>query len=243
MAFAEKSYIINGILYNMVESDEVQPKVPNESFTWTRSAIHLLLDEYLERKERFQSPLNLKKSLWNEIRKKFAEKDYIISEEQLDKKFRNLKKTYIKIYNNQRSTGGGALVTWEYYDKFNKIFNADKLNDSDDTLSNMAIGEDEKLSTQLLDMQSEDVPKAQLQVESIPGTSIKHERPMSKKSIPLNRKRTYTVMKKNVSHMNIEKEKLEEMRKSRIALEHMVKVQEDRNCLIKELIECLKENC
>ncbi|EFN75547.1 hypothetical protein EAI_01211, partial [Harpegnathos saltator] len=95
-------------------------------FIWTQNTMQLLLQEYEKRKVIFRNACIKKKILWTEIKNQFAKHGHIISNEALDKKFRNMKKTYLKIHdnNNKSSTGRGA-ISWEYYNIFCNIFDND----------------------------------------------------------------------------------------------------------------------
>lgn len=74
-----------------------------------------LLTFYVENKERFRDPLVKKKNVW----RIFAPKIGLTSEE-CDRKFRNLKQTYIRLTERKRETG--KMSNWPYYSYFEKIF-------------------------------------------------------------------------------------------------------------------------
>lgn len=48
-------------------------------------------------------------------------KGYSVTGDQCDIKFRNLKKTYKRIKDNNNQTGTGA-ITWSYFEKFEILF-------------------------------------------------------------------------------------------------------------------------
>lgn len=62
-----------------------------------------------------------------------------ITEDTLDRKFRNLKKTYRAIKdNNKKSSTGRGRITWEYFDTFEEIFSDDRTINFGPTLSSMS---------------------------------------------------------------------------------------------------------
>lgn len=92
---------------------------------------------FQERKGRFRDPKVKKKSLWTEIVNEFRKYNYTnVTENILDRKMRNIKKTYRTIKNNQRLSGRGR-ITWEYYETFQNIFFDDKTMNIGPTLSSM----------------------------------------------------------------------------------------------------------
>lgn len=68
-----------------------------------------------------------------------TEKGYNVSEDVLDRKMRNMKKSYRTIKdNNKKSSTGRGRVHWEYYDIFEDIFRNDATINHGPTLSSMA---------------------------------------------------------------------------------------------------------
>jgi len=58
----------------------------------------LLLEEYRKLKDQFRDPKIKKKDFWNKIRDVFSENGYNPTADNLDKKFRNLKRNYIEVH-------------------------------------------------------------------------------------------------------------------------------------------------
>ncbi|XP_072936342.1 uncharacterized protein [Epargyreus clarus] len=81
--------------------------------------IKQLLTYYLEHKEKFRNPFVKKKTLWRVIGPKIG-----LSSDECDKKFRNLKQTYIRLMEKKRQTGKGN--NWPYYTYFEQIYNEPK---------------------------------------------------------------------------------------------------------------------
>lgn len=92
---------------------------------------------YQERKEQFRDPKVKKKSLWTEILNEFKKHNYTcVTEDMLDRKIRNMKKTYRTIKDNQKLSGRGR-ITWEYFEIFENIFIDDKTINFGSTLSSL----------------------------------------------------------------------------------------------------------
>lgn len=94
---------------------------------WTVKGTKLLLELYKERKEKFRDPKTKKRNLWTEIVNEMGKNGYKhLTEDILDRKLRNLKKTFRTIKdNNRKSSTGRGRITWEYYDVFEEIFSDD----------------------------------------------------------------------------------------------------------------------
>lgn len=98
------------------------------NFTWTTKSTKLFLEAYAERKEKFRDPKIKKRAIWREILQIMKQHGYMnIDEDLLDRKMRNMKRSYktIKLNNNKKTTGRGR-VSWEYYDIFEDIFHNDR---------------------------------------------------------------------------------------------------------------------
>nr|CAI5836733.1 unnamed protein product [Callosobruchus analis] len=67
-------------------------------------------------------------TLWQQIVAVFTKHNYKVTEEMLDKKFRNLKQTFMRIRDNQniKRRTGRANVTWKFYNNMCEIFLVDK---------------------------------------------------------------------------------------------------------------------
>ncbi|XP_015037046.2 uncharacterized protein [Drosophila pseudoobscura] len=83
---------------------------------WNSNTTQLLLRMLLDRIQNFKNPMKKKREVWQSIVLEMAEHGYYdLTPEQLDRKFRNLKKTYEKIKRNNR------FSKWEYFDKMDAI--------------------------------------------------------------------------------------------------------------------------
>lgn len=93
---------------------------------------------YQEKKAAFRDPKMKKKKLWSDICKKFVQKGYNVTEDQLDRKIRNMKKTYRTIKdNNKKTSSGRGRISWEYFDIFEEIFEEDCTINIGSTLSSL----------------------------------------------------------------------------------------------------------
>lgn len=105
---------------------------------WTVKSTKLLLELYKERKEKFRDPKIKKRNLWTEIIKEMDKNYKHMTEDILDRKLCNLKKTFRIIKdNNRKNSTGRERITWEYYDIFEEIFLDDRTINFGPTISSM----------------------------------------------------------------------------------------------------------
>lgn len=110
-----------------------------------------LLTFYVENKERFRDPLVKKKTVWRVLAPKIG-----LSSEECDRKFRNLKQTYIRLAEKKRETGKNN--NWPYYSYFEKIFD-DSLglgNTCNQNLDNMTLTELKRVMHEVQDRKDKD---------------------------------------------------------------------------------------
>ncbi|KAI5639430.1 hypothetical protein NE865_08105 [Phthorimaea operculella] len=77
--------------------------------------IKLLLEFYIANKDKFKDPLTKNKTLWRMISPKLG-----LSPEECDKKFRNLKQTYMRLAWKKKHTG--KCSRWPYFSYFDQIY-------------------------------------------------------------------------------------------------------------------------
>lgn len=77
--------------------------------------VRQLLTFYIENKEKFRDPLVKKKNVWRLLSNKIG-----MFPEECDRKFRNLKQTYIRLVEKKQITGKNN--NWPYYSYFEKIY-------------------------------------------------------------------------------------------------------------------------
>ncbi|KAB0805297.1 hypothetical protein PPYR_02267 [Photinus pyralis] len=92
-----------------------------ETQRWTHESTLLLLSLYEDHIGSFKSPKKTNKSVWLRIANEMSKRGYLFTGDQCDLKFRNLKKTYKRIKDNNKSSGRGAIV-WPYMDMFERVF-------------------------------------------------------------------------------------------------------------------------
>jgi len=206
------------------------------------------LEEYDKRKDKFRNPSIKKKLLWNEIKHEFSKHNYTVTNEILDKKFRNLKKTYLKIYdNNKKTSTGKGTITWEYYNAFSNIFYNDKTVSTNHALSSMTIMTEnaETINPEVLDLPPLDLTNSNTydisidEDNSVPSTSSQSTPTKPTKNSTRNVKRNYNVFRKDILDMG--KEKLQETKKIRESIDKIVNIQEQRNKILAELSDYLKK--
>ncbi|KAK5639184.1 hypothetical protein RI129_011676 [Pyrocoelia pectoralis] len=131
--FCEKHFL------NTIRSDETGRSllIQSSEFTWNRNTTLLLISKYKSFKDDFRNPKIKKKGLWANIRDNFLKEGYEVTEEVLDRKFRNLKKTYTGIKDATNRTGRGR-ISWEHYDSFEDLFREDKCVNLPRTISSIA---------------------------------------------------------------------------------------------------------
>lgn len=82
---------------------------------WNRNKTTKLMDAYIQMSDKFKNPRYQKKDLWKEIAVIVGE-----TAANCDKKFRNLKQTYIKL--RRRHDSGRTITKWRYYKHFEAIY-------------------------------------------------------------------------------------------------------------------------
>ncbi|XP_072764792.1 uncharacterized protein [Anoplolepis gracilipes] len=110
------------------ESEQASNSTEEDNkYSWTINRTKLLLELYKEKKNKFRDPKK-KRNLWTEILREMSKNGYTnLTEDALDRKLRNLKKTFRTIKdNNRKSSTGRGRISWEYYDTFEDIFSDDR---------------------------------------------------------------------------------------------------------------------
>ncbi|KAG5873245.1 hypothetical protein JTB14_009550 [Gonioctena quinquepunctata] len=120
------------VLDQMNKNDESYDKL-----YWSTPQVQLLIQLYDKNKLKFDDKKTRNKKVWKSI----AEEMGIISKlkvttEQCENKFKNLRKTYKKIIDNNSSTGRGAK-NWPFFKDMDLIFSKDPDVDPISTCSNL----------------------------------------------------------------------------------------------------------
>lgn len=109
---------------NNTEDKEFLEDSENEGI-WSRTQIMYFLNLRLARDEDFLNPRIRKTQLWQEIAKEYSAKGYgNISAHRLEKKFSNLKITYM---NNVHKKNTDERITWEFFPIMDQILNWSQL--------------------------------------------------------------------------------------------------------------------
>lgn len=82
---------------------------------WNKNKTRLLIDAYMQIADKFKNPRYQKKELWKEIAASVGEQAA-----DCDKKFRNLKQTYIRL--KMRANSGRCVTQWRYFKDFETIY-------------------------------------------------------------------------------------------------------------------------
>lgn len=128
--------------------DSVNISVDEESIAhriWTARSTKFFLELFKERKSKFRDPKIKKRTLWTDIMQEMHKIGYTeVNEDILDRKLRNLKKTYRSIKdNNNKSSTGRKRITWEYYDIFEELFSNDRTINYGSTISSLVPATDQ----------------------------------------------------------------------------------------------------
>lgn len=84
---------------------------------WEHTSIKMLLNLYLQNVDKFRSPKVKKKNVWIDIANAVGK-----GPDCCDKKFRNLKQTYIRLL-KKRNRNEVVVVKWPYFEVFEQIYN------------------------------------------------------------------------------------------------------------------------
>lgn len=118
-----------GLPAGVVTQKQVLPSTANvgkvqeeiKSKFWTHEATLWLIGLYKTYQESMKDPRIKKKDVWNRIAADMAANGYHFHGDMCDKKWRNLKKSYHGVLENNRGPGQGRRL-WQYFDLLNEIF-------------------------------------------------------------------------------------------------------------------------
>lgn len=83
---------------------------------WDHNTIVMLLDAYIKNANKLKNPRIKKKNVWTDIGNAVGR-----SPNSCDRKFRNLKQTYIRLI-KKRTTNSESEIKWPYFKVFEEIF-------------------------------------------------------------------------------------------------------------------------
>ncbi|XP_050517916.1 uncharacterized protein LOC126892431 [Diabrotica virgifera virgifera] len=161
--------------------NEKEGETRSEQFSWTPRTTKLLLSAYNDKKGLFRDPRMKKKNLWVGIKNVFLDHGYHVSEDILDKKFRNMKSHFKVVKDNaKKSKTGQGRVSWEYFEAMDVIFEEDKTINTDEVISSMRMA----VTSELSEDKENILPTTSVNVDSQPGTSRREPQPGTSKSEP-----------------------------------------------------------
>lgn len=196
---------------------------------WDHNHIKEMLNLYLQNIDRFKDPKIKKKNVWIDIGGVIGK-----SPDSCDKKFRNLKQTYIRLV-KKRNREGAVDVKWPYFSIFEDIFCVN--------------GEYGQEIRQKIDETSESVAKALLTLNTptrlnfsadLGGECSSSQADTSQKK--LNKKR-YADFKKVTMEMR-DRQKTVEAKLDRLIsiVEESNEIQRERNNLFEQFLDKLNQN-
>lgn len=203
-------------------------------FAWTDENTTLLLEEYHKRKDLFRDPSKKKKDLWWEIRLVFVDQGFDISTDTLDKKFRNMKHTYKRVKENyeMRPIAGRGLLKWKYYNIMKSIFEGINLSSRAEEPPSKIIHLGSSSAISELQFTDEE--------EEEEGEEVGEEDQIEAEPVRLRKKarRNFfgqigSVQREQVAAIQSLQSSVDE---NTAVLRHLVKVQEDRNDILKKLV-------
>lgn len=112
-------YLETEEVYMQLNQNEIMETEPADDIDdhWEHNSIKMLLNLYLQNVDKFRSPKVKKKNVWIDIANAVGK-----GPDCCDKKFRNLKQTYIRLL-KKRNRNEVVVVKWPYFEVFEKIYN------------------------------------------------------------------------------------------------------------------------
>lgn len=197
-----------------------------------------MLEEYRARITKFRNPKYRKKLLWEEIANIMNKNGYNVSADAIDKKMRNMKSTYRKIVdnNNKKKTTGRGRMNWTYFKIFEDIFKEDKSINIDCVMSTTQTSEENPIMTETntdstLGLQIQDLSDIVTKNIASPSTSSSFLADGTQKKLA--KRRQLDRWRKR--QLEIEEEKLLEVKRIREAIERSNEIQENKTKILESL--------
>lgn len=105
---------------DLSQSEIMESAAEDPDDHWDHENTTSMLSLYLQNIDKFRNPHIRKKNVWMEIANGVGNK----TPDSCDKKFRNLKQTYIRLL-RKKKTNGVTAFKWPYFDAFEEIYNID----------------------------------------------------------------------------------------------------------------------
>lgn len=187
----------------------------------------------------FRDPKKKKKDLWTEITRKFAERGYSVTPDMLDRKFRNMTRTFKQIKdNNKKSTTGTGRINWEYFEAFEKMFEVDRSVNfqppiaSSNFLNFPSTSTSNSITSNILSDPVLELNSSQFEQNiATPLTNPEHTRIAKEKKTGSKRLQEY---RKNLLQTEISR--VNEIKKLREAIEQSNDIQKERNQILLQLV-------
>ncbi|KAH8299480.1 hypothetical protein KR044_001753, partial [Drosophila immigrans] len=198
---------------------------------WTHKETKLLLALYMKYKQDFMGQPKRNTYVWKQIVREMEEHGFTTSYIKLDRKFRNMKRTY----NNIKRKNREAAANWEYFDTMDEIFEG-RSNQSSEWMTSE--GEDTMCGEQIeIKAEPFDVFPHELLDESNFGEII------SDRATTATHEEQDVEVDVDSPYMNLAEElevqRLEELRSIRITLAEANVIQRERNQLLFERNELM----
>lgn len=214
----------------MNQSDVMETEPVELDDHWEHNSIRLMLDLYLQNLEKFRNPKVKKKNVWVEIANAVGK-----SPDSCDKKFRNLKQTYVRLL-KKRNRNEVVVVKWPYFSVFEQIYNVK--------------GEYQpEIQMKLQEEATENVAKALMSIgepskfdNEVPDsgeTSTKQNEETRRK---INRKRYTDFRKISLEMRNRQKTVEEKLDRLINIVQESNNIQRERNKLFEQFLDSLQQN-
>ncbi|XP_042230613.1 uncharacterized protein LOC121872034 isoform X2 [Homarus americanus] len=124
-----------------------ETKAPETEFHWGRRQVHALIGKVEEFFEDFYDGTKKKKFIWNAVAERMQEEGHNCTGSECDKKWRNLKGTYVKVL--QKQIHGDSSYRFEYFDALHHILGKeiDPLGMREQAMTRVAPSPSDKMSS------------------------------------------------------------------------------------------------
>ncbi|KPJ10072.1 hypothetical protein RR48_05707 [Papilio machaon] len=196
---------------------------------WDHNSIRIMLNLYIENLDKFRNPKIRKKNLWSDVANAVGK-----SPDCCNKKFRNLKQTYIRLL-KKKNRIGMSTVKWPYFESFEEIYCVD--------------GEYQpEIQQKLQESSNESIAKALLSISSPSKFEDSHENGETSSGQNEEVRRRLT-RKRNAEFRKVtleikDRQRLVEEKLDRLIniVEESNNIQRERNKLFEEFLEKLRDS-
>ncbi|TDG44412.1 hypothetical protein AWZ03_009161 [Drosophila navojoa] len=196
---------------------------------WSKKETKLLLHLYLKYKREFRERHKKRAEIWQHVVREFEQHGFKASYIMLDRKFRNMSRTYFNIKRLRKDDD----PSWEYFDAMDEIFSGTLPETRNITITYKEPPEEEE-SQQVFEIKTEEPEVSPSEIlldepnfEELVSSRIKEEQP----DIDMESTRIVQAL---------EAERVEELRAIRITLEEANEIQRQRNTLLQERNELMR---